>query len=51
MPTNSTRFIAWKSKGLSQESIKSFPTSDNSLGAGLNYINNAKYEQNLMEVV
>ena len=34
--------IAWKSNGLPEESMKPTATSDNSLGPGVNYINNAK---------
>ena len=32
----------WESEGLSDESIKLQPTSDNSLNSGMNYIDNAK---------
>ena len=34
--------IAWKSNGLPEESMKPTATSGNSLGPGVNYINNAK---------
>ena len=33
----------WKSKGLSDESIKPFATSDNSLNPRLDYFNNLKF--------
>ena len=39
---NTNKITAWKSKGLSEESIKPPSMSDNSLNAGINYIDTAK---------
>ena len=41
-PTNSSMVIDSKSKGLSEESIKSLATSDNSPNLEINYIDNGK---------
>ena len=40
--SNSDKVITWKSKGLSEESIKPLATSDNSLNPEINYTKNAK---------
>ena len=47
---NSYHISSWKSKGLSDESIKRPTISDNSLTSELNYIGN-KIRVNLLEVV
>ena len=39
MVTNTNYISSWKSKGLSAESIKPFPTSDNSLTSLIDYYN------------
>ena len=39
---NSNKFTTWKSKKLSDESIKPPSTSNNGLNPGMNYINNGK---------
>ena len=41
---HSNHILAWKSKGLSDESIKHPSTSDNSLKLGINYIGNTKIQ-------
>ena len=35
--------MTWKSRGLSNESIKTLATSDNSLNPKLDYFNNPKF--------
>ena len=40
--SNSDKVITWKSKGLSEESIKPLATSDNSLNPEIYYTKNAK---------
>ena len=45
--TNNTRVTAWKSNGLSDESIKPPLMLDNSLNPGTNYIDNAKIQVKL----
>ena len=42
MVTNTSKVTAWKSKGLSDGSIKPPLTSDNSLNPGINYFDNAR---------
>ena len=39
---NSNKFRTWRSRGFSNESIKSRSLSDNSLNPGINYTDNAK---------
>ena len=46
---NTNKITAWKSKGLSEESIKPPSMSDNSLNAGINYIDTAKIRVKLDE--
>ena len=45
--TNNTRVTAWKSNGLSDESIKPPLMLDNSLIPGTNHIDNAKIQVKL----
>ena len=48
---NTDHISAWKSKGLSDESIKPSTTSNNNLSPALNlYIHTKKYESNFTEV-
>ena len=47
--TNNTRVTAWKSNGLSDESIKPPLMLDNSLNPGTNHIDNAKIQVKLEE--